>query len=197
MQSLAVSGRADGARATGSTNVPHILEPGYPAYRARLEETANRRTARSPTNRISGDRSPEIQDTHEEAERAGIMQDVQLDHPGVGNMDGKPDDADLDEPEEYAAPSDDLRHSLAFIDGLNSATHANGPLDEDMVERLRNHIDNADILYSLQIYMVLQNEPQGTYTAIREVLNSRYPQDKMLSLYEVEKKIAELTSTVG
>ncbi|KAH9912116.1 uncharacterized protein B0H18DRAFT_890784, partial [Fomitopsis serialis] len=115
----------------------------------------------------------------------------------------QPDDANpADEPEEYIAHLDDLRHSIAFIDGLKSATHTNGPLDEETVERLRHPpqhevcLADADILKSLGLYMELQNSSQSTYTSVRDVLYKRYPEDKTLSLYEVEKKIAELTGVV-
>ncbi|KZT69500.1 hypothetical protein DAEQUDRAFT_756881 [Daedalea quercina L-15889] len=152
-------------------------------------------------SRIHEDEQDELP-ANAQVPHAGDEQDPR---PGLNEQDrlraGPDSDVDGDN-DELFAHLDELRYGLAFIDELKAATLENGPLGEETVHRLRNppeeevKIVDDDVLYSLQMFMRLHNHPQDAYNGTREMYNQRHPDHPMLSLYEVEKKITELTGVV-
>ena len=116
------------------------------------------------------------------------------------------DDAEqtIDDLEADAATSDirDIQTSLDFIADLRTASLESSGMLSDDIERLRNppchpvDISDPDLKFSLKTYMSTLNASQDTYNSFREAVNDRYPEDKMLSLDQVKRKMKELTGVV-
>jgi hypothetical protein len=96
----------------------------------------------------------------------------------------------------------DLKEALEFIKAVENASLDNGDLDSETVERLRNPIEepldvsDPDLRYSLDIFIATSNASERTYHKVRDATLRRHPNDRVLTHYEVKKKVAELSGVV-
>lgn len=85
----------------------------------------------------------------------------------------------------------DMKDSLEFIRLIQEATLDGSNLSAEVIDRIRNppqeplKIDDADVLYWVEIYMAVGNASEETYHAVRAATMRRYPLMKALSLYKV------------
>jgi rRNA maturation protein Nop10 len=57
-------------------------------------------------------------------------------------------------------------------------------------------LDDLDVKLSIQNFLSVSNASEGTYELIRQNTLERYPDSQMLSHYQVEPKIADLSGIV-
>ncbi|CDO71523.1 hypothetical protein BN946_scf184910.g22 [Trametes cinnabarina] len=97
----------------------------------------------------------------------------------------------------------DLKVSMEFINMLRAATLDASGLEPDMLHRLRNppqyslEITDPDTLLSLELFFATLNASEKTYDAVRRAYLRRHPEDKVLSYYEVQKLVEELSGVVA
>lgn len=96
---------------------------------------------------------------------------------------------------------EDLRQSRDFINGIKSATLENSRLDPDCIKRLkepRQSVEELDpnLRHSVDMFLANITASEGTYTLNREAHLRHYPDDSILSLEAVKKKVAQLTGVV-
>lgn len=86
---------------------------------------------------------------------------------------------------------EDMKHSLEFIRLLQNATLDKSNLPPEVIERIRDppntslNIEDADILFWIEIYIAVGNASEETYNAVRAAVIRRYPDMNALSLYKV------------
>ncbi|EMD38713.1 hypothetical protein CERSUDRAFT_48591, partial [Gelatoporia subvermispora B] len=104
------------------------------------------------------------------------------------------------EPEEDATSAiQDIQTALDFIKSVRNATLDNSGLPAHVVERLRNpithllEIKDRDLLYSLDLWLSINNASQETYNDVRQASLRRHPRDNVLSFAAVERQVTELT----
>jgi hypothetical protein len=96
-----------------------------------------------------------------------------------------------------------LKISLAFQRALEGAALENGDLSADDMYRLRhpvqneiNLIDDPDLLLSLRLFLSTTSASDQVYADVRSDMLERHPQDNILSLASVKKKIQELMGVI-
>jgi hypothetical protein len=111
--------------------------------------------------------------------------------------------SDNDDPESTPAYLDEIKISLAFIDGLKKASLDNEDLDDNVRTRLRNppqetlDVDDPDLRLSLDIFLAVSNASQDTYTNVRNAILRRHPETRILSFDQVKRKVSELSGVVS
>ena len=98
---------------------------------------------------------------------------------------------------------DNLKTSMEFQRGLEEASLDNGDLDVEHVYLLRhpiqnevNLLDDPDILFSLRLFLSTTSASDQVFNDVRSDILIRHPEDNVLSLASVKKKIQELTGVV-
>ena len=128
--------------------------------------------------------------------------------PAVGDPVQQPS-TDLPVATHYTIPPDlipsvdNLKTSLKFQRALEEASLDNGDLDVDNVYRLRHPIQNEinlhdvpDLLFSLRLFLSTTSASDQVYNDVRADILNRHPEDNVLSLASVKKKIQDLTGVV-
>ncbi|KAJ6457719.1 hypothetical protein C8R45DRAFT_844058, partial [Mycena sanguinolenta] len=97
---------------------------------------------------------------------------------------------------------EDLKVVLEFISAVENASLDNGDLDSETVHRLRNpiaaplDISDPSLRFALDIFIATSNASEETYDAVRAATLTRYPDDPVLTHYQVKKQVAELSGVV-
>ena len=98
---------------------------------------------------------------------------------------------------------DTLKTSIEFQRALEEASLDNGDLDVDKLYQLRhpnqnesNLLDDPDVLFSLRLFLSTTSASDQVYNDVRSDIVNRHPEDNILSLASVKKKIQELTGVV-
>ena len=98
---------------------------------------------------------------------------------------------------------DNLKTSVAFQRALEGASLGNGDLDVDAVYHLHhpiqnesNLVDDPDLLFSLRLFLSTTSASDQVYNDVRSDVLNRHPEDKILSLASVKKRIQDLTGVV-
>ena len=106
-------------------------------------------------------------------------------------------------PPEFTPRVDSLKTSLAFQRALEGASLDNGDLGVDDVYHLRhpvqneiNLLDNPDLLLSLRLFLSTTSASDQVYNDVRSDMLERHPEDNILSLASVKKKIQDLTGVI-
>ncbi len=82
------------------------------------------------------------------------------------------------------------------------ATLDNGGLDKDSIERLRNpkpwtpSYASKEEQLSVELFVALGKSSQDTYNKVKDSIMRCFPGMELLSLYQVKKRIAEITGVV-
>ena len=106
-------------------------------------------------------------------------------------------------PPEFTPRVDSLKTSLAFQRALEGASLDNGDLGVDDVYRLRhpvqneiNLLDDPDLLLSLRLFLSTTSASDQVYNDVRSDMLERHPEDNILSLASIKKKIQDLTGVI-
>jgi len=106
-------------------------------------------------------------------------------------------------PPDFTPRVDSLKTSLAFQRALEGASLDNGDLGVDDVYRLRhpvqneiNLLDDPDLLLSLRLFLSTTSASDQVYNDVRSDMLERHPEDNILSLASVKKKIQDLTGVI-
>ncbi len=97
---------------------------------------------------------------------------------------------------------DDIKLAHSFIDSIKAATLDNGGLDEANIERLRNpkpwtpSYASKEEQLSIELYVALGKSSQDTYNKVRDAVMRCFPDLELLSLFQVRKRIADITGVV-
>jgi len=97
---------------------------------------------------------------------------------------------------------DDLKNSLEFQRAFQLATLANGDLDDDQIELLRNpverisKIDDDSILLSRKLFLSTLSASNQVYEGVRSNIMEIHPDDALLSYKAVKKALATLTGVI-
>lgn len=92
--------------------------------------------------------------------------------------------------------------ALQFIEGVKNATLDDGKLDPNVLDRLRNpiqeplKIDDPDILFSMKLYSATSRTSQATYNEVRERILERHPNDPILTYDQARKAVQECSGVV-
>lgn len=101
--------------------------------------------------------------------------------------------------ENFTPEANELRDSIKFIQALRNATLDNGDLDKEIVERIWNppseppDIHDPDEYFSLKQFLACIKSSEQTYRDIQQNHNLCHPDDAMLSVEQVKKKLEEWT----
>ena len=115
--------------------------------------------------------------------------------------DGNPEEEELEGPSPSLIES--IRFTQEFIDEIRHATLDNGKLDKDVVNILRNPIEEPvdlsapHIRLSLDLYVACDNASEATYTAVRQSILRCFPECDVLSYYRVKQLVAESSGVVS
>jgi hypothetical protein len=105
----------------------------------------------------------------------------------------------VNEPELEKSNIKDIQTALHFIHALRTATLEDSGLEDDAIERLRDppaclvDLSDPDEELSVNMFIANMNSSEASYTRNRAAVLARHPNDKILSLYEVKKLVAEIT----
>ncbi len=99
------------------------------------------------------------------------------------------------------ATMSDLRIAQQFIAAVRSATLEETGLDPDVLARLRNppttplasELTDPDFLFALDVFLGTTNASDDTYNTVRSSYLRRHPTASLPSLYQLKKRIVELT----
>ncbi|KDQ52675.1 hypothetical protein JAAARDRAFT_198028 [Jaapia argillacea MUCL 33604] len=100
------------------------------------------------------------------------------------------------------SPIPEIRIATDFINALKDATLDNGDLSPDVLDRLRNpiteplNINNPDLLYSLELFLALNDSSEGAFDQVRNATHRRIPEVEILSLDQIKRRICEMTGVV-
>ncbi|KAJ6611698.1 hypothetical protein B0H10DRAFT_1808959, partial [Mycena sp. CBHHK59/15] len=125
-----------------------------------------------------------------------------VDEPFDDPPSGTPDDQDLDTDSDDSGttPSsaiEDLQIALDFIEAIKNASLDNGDLDPETLARLRHPpeeiLDLSDpaLRYSLDLFLATTHASKKAYTDSRTAYLRRHPDNEVLSLTEIKRKVAE------
>lgn len=97
-----------------------------------------------------------------------------------------------------------LKNTLKFIDSIRNATLDNGNYPPGIIERLRNppkcpiDLDEyPDLCLSLELFLSTSRASEETYHNTRAAFLRRHPEDNVLSLNEVKRKVEQITGVVS
>ncbi|KAJ6494491.1 hypothetical protein C8R45DRAFT_1052932 [Mycena sanguinolenta] len=112
------------------------------------------------------------------------------------------DSLDLDHFDIENVKLEDLKIALELISAVENASLDNGDLNAETVHRLRNpiaaslDISDPSLRFALDIFIATSNASEETYDAVRAATLTRYPNDSVLTHYQVKKQVAELSGVV-
>ena len=97
---------------------------------------------------------------------------------------------------------DDLKTAAEFVSQLQGATLDASGLSPSMLHQLRNCPPRPSSLdpsihFSIKLFIATLNSSQQTYEDVRATILEQYPEDNILSYYEVKKAIEELTGVTS
>jgi hypothetical protein len=97
-----------------------------------------------------------------------------------------------------SATLEDIKVSLNFIQELKTASLNNGHLAPEVVSHLKNPplgtIElTPDDQLSLGLFIFTYNFPQHVYMSVKNIIECRYPESKLLSLDKVKQLTVEIT----
>ncbi|KAJ6459140.1 hypothetical protein C8R47DRAFT_1328050 [Mycena vitilis] len=124
--------------------------------------------------------------------------------------DSPPEDSDSSDESEPEADRDpdptakvkELKTALMFIEAVKNASLDNGDLDEDALHRLRNPsrepVDVSDPAerYSLALFLATTHGSEQQYNDLRDAYLERHPENEVLSLAQIKRKVAEWSGVV-
>lgn len=104
-------------------------------------------------------------------------------------------------PEDMALHVEDLCQSQEFINGIKNATLESSCLDPDCIKWLKEPQQSVEELdpnlhHSIDMFLANITSSKSTYALNREAHLRHYPNNDILSLESVKKKVAELTGVV-
>ncbi|KAJ7220422.1 hypothetical protein B0H12DRAFT_1031662, partial [Mycena haematopus] len=97
---------------------------------------------------------------------------------------------------------EDLQLALDFTAAVTNASLANGDLDADTLARLQDpptepvDVSDRDLRFALDIFLATTHGSEDIYNSVRQACLSRDPNDPMLSLDAIKKKVAEWSGIV-
>ncbi|KAJ7612738.1 hypothetical protein FB45DRAFT_722179, partial [Roridomyces roridus] len=101
---------------------------------------------------------------------------------------------------------DDFDLAEQFITAIRDATLDNSDLDADCIDRLRNpiraplDISDSKLRLSLDMFLATSDASQKTYEKVIQGIQKAYPpnldSEKLLSFYQIKKKVSELSGVV-
>ncbi|KAF8174374.1 hypothetical protein BJ912DRAFT_885511, partial [Pholiota molesta] len=100
---------------------------------------------------------------------------------------------------DFVPCTEELKMALAFARALEEADLENGDLTTAQLSRLQNpikevvEINDHDTLLSLKLFLSTSNSSEHVYKSVREDLNESNPDQDILSLEAVKKKIESIT----
>ena len=91
-----------------------------------------------------------------------------------------------------------IKISLDFIQELKTASLDNGHLAPEVVSRLKNPPSGSidlipDQRLSLELFVATHNSAQHVYVSVKDAIERRYPESKLLSLERVKQLTVEIT----
>jgi hypothetical protein len=98
---------------------------------------------------------------------------------------------------------ENVRLAQQFIQEISCATLDGGKLDEDVVSRIRNpiqepvDISDPDERLSLDLFIATRNASEATYHDVRTAIKRRSPGIEVLSHHLVKKLVAEISGVVS
>lgn len=98
---------------------------------------------------------------------------------------------------------ENVRLAQQFIQEISCATLDGGKLDEDVVSRIRNpiqepvDISDPDEHLSLDLFIATRNASEATYHDVRTAIKRRFPGAEVLSHHLVKKLVAEISGVVS
>lgn len=119
------------------------------------------------------------------------------------DSDEESDSGDEDAPHSPALRIEHLKLAQEFIEEINKATLDNGKLDPDAMYRLCHptedviDLSDPDLRFSLDLYMSCTNASESTYNGVRDSIKRRFPTLEVLSYYQANKTISEVTGVVS
>jgi hypothetical protein len=155
--------------------------------------------------------SPEHTPAPGSPERTGSPQRTPPGSPPADDVDENDGDSDGDELEEQDVEDlaatihvEDLQITHQFIQIIKAASFGDehDKMDPYYLERMHNPpnealvLDDPDVKLSIQNFLAVSNASEMTYESIRKNILKRYPDSQMLSLHQVERKIADLSGIV-
>jgi hypothetical protein len=96
----------------------------------------------------------------------------------------------------------DLQVSQDFIAAVKNASLDNGDLDAETVARLRNpiteplNISDPALRYSLDLFLAATTGSEDTYHASRDAYLRRHPENEVLTLATIKRKVEEWSGVV-
>ncbi len=113
------------------------------------------------------------------------------------------DSGDEQVPRPSVSHIEHVKLAQEFIQEINQATLDNGKLDADATYRLRHpsedtiDLSDPDLRFSLDLYMSCINASEATYNGVRDAIKRRFPDLELLSHYQANKTISEITGVVS
>ncbi|KAJ6538148.1 hypothetical protein B0H19DRAFT_1270510, partial [Mycena capillaripes] len=118
----------------------------------------------------------------------------------------EPDQSDDEGPSDDAptpeSTVEDLQLALEFIDVVKNASLDNGDLDLETLARLRDpptepvDVSDPDIRFTLDLFLATTHGSEAIYNAVRKACQRRHPDDDVLSLAAIKKRVAEWSGVV-
>ena len=115
----------------------------------------------------------------------------------------EPDSRDEQVPQPPVSRIEHVKLAQEFIEEISRATLDNGKLDDDATYRLRHlseeiiDLSDHDLHFSLDLYMSCINASEATYNGVRDAIKRRFPDLEILSHYQANKTISEITGVVS
>ncbi|EMD33182.1 hypothetical protein CERSUDRAFT_24921, partial [Gelatoporia subvermispora B] len=94
---------------------------------------------------------------------------------------------------------EDIQIALDYIKSIRQATLDDSALPTHVLERLRapvtHQLDKVDpdLLFSLELWLSINNASEETYHQVRQAALRRHPKDPVLSYATVERRVTNLT----
>ncbi|KAJ7254942.1 hypothetical protein B0H12DRAFT_1016693, partial [Mycena haematopus] len=129
----------------------------------------------------------------------------ELNGDSVSEADESDDDVDEGSHDDARTPEstvEDLQLALDFTAAVTNASLANGDLDADTLARLQDpptepvDVSDRDLRFALDIFLATTHGSEDIYNSVRQACLSRDPNDPMLSLDAIKKKVAEWSGIV-
>ena len=144
----------------------------------------------STNNEVRPDSDPGCLDEETQNENEGLLQPPYVDLEELSNL----------------TKLTDIKIAMRFIQALERAS-LDGPhshLDDDTLARLRNppttvprDMVNPDLRLGLELFLASLNSSQKTYSASRNAILHRHPEDEVPTYEQIKRRIAEITGVVS
>ncbi|KAF8870456.1 hypothetical protein BD779DRAFT_1418341, partial [Infundibulicybe gibba] len=99
----------------------------------------------------------------------------------------------------FVPHTEDMKIAMEFQQALRRASLDNGDLDAELLNNLRNPVQELltirdnDILLSIRLFLSTTNASERVYHEVRADITERYPDSKILSHSAIKKEIVTMT----